>query len=358
MMSLLGSSVLAQGHPATIFERTLLRTGPGDTYPHIAELGAEVPVTIVERNDLGTWMRIVRADAPDTGNVDGWVMTGFLTFDESLRLSDIPVSDLPQADVSGIGDPDIVRLYQTPIVPTISDAMREVYARGQANGMHSNVVTKVGDSNSAARPYLPPSFEVAYQLGIYTYLYPAVEHFGDSFRTGSIAAKVGLNGFSVFDPAWTNSDECSANQYPLMCEYRVTRPTVALILFGPNDVRVLNTEQFQQQMSRIVEETLELGVIPVLSTFSTNPESANYFQAIRFNLILLDVAAQYNVPIINMWAAARTLPRYGLVQDGAHLSATGRSVSLRGQESRYGISLQNLVVLATLERIRQAIPLS
>ena len=344
-------TITADEYPAVIFERTDVHTGPGDTYEVIATLGAGVEVALTERNAIGNWLHITTSD-----DIDGWVMTGFITLPDDLQFSELAIADLPDADTSAILDEGVARLYETPIIAEISENMIEVYERGQELGNDIHVVTKIGDSNSAARPYLPPIADYPYDLGPYDFLQETVEFFADSFQTGSLAARVGLNGFSVFDSIWSNSEQCEPNEYPLACEYRVRQPGIALILFGPNDLRALNTEQYQQQMTRIVEETLAAGIIPVMSTFSSDPDADNWAQAVRFNNILLDVAAQYEVPIINLWSATSALPRRGIGEDAIHLTATGLDVKFNGQESRFGISLQNLLVLYTLDQIRQAIP--
>lgn len=342
----------------TISERTAVHAGPGHTYREIIWLGAEVEITVLERNAIGNWLYIQRAALPGTETIDGWVKTGFVNLPDDLKFSEFPVNDdLPDADTSGFLDPDIVRLYNEPVIPEIHDSVREIFAHGQELGNHPNVVTKVGDSNSASRVYLPSVGEVEYDLGPYDFLQDTVDYFGASFQTGSIAARVGMNAFSVFDPIWSNPEKCEANEAPLICEYRNTKPALSLIMYGPNDLRALNTDQYRAQMSQIVQQTLERGIIPVLSTFSSVREEDTWFQAVRFNIILLDIAESYDVPIINLWSAARALPRNGIGEDTIHLTTAGASVDLNGLESRYGISLQNLIVLCTLDRIREVLEL-
>lgn len=359
LLGLLTTFTHAQADSAfvtTIMERTAVRTGPGHTYPEVIWLGAGVEVHVLARNTIGNWLQVEREALPGTEAVEGWLRTGYLQLPEGVTFSELPVNDtLADADTSGFMDADIIRLYETPVLPVISDAMHDVYQLGQDMGNHPAVVTKVGDSNSASSVYLPPLEVGNYELGPYDFLQDAVDYFGESFRQGSIAARVGMNAFSVFDPVWAGAD-CDDNEAPLLCEYRLTKPAVALVMFGPNDLLALNTEQYREQMTRIVEESLAQGVIPVLSTFVSRRDADTWFQAVRFNLILLDIAAEYEVPLINLWSAVRGLPYDGIGTDDVHLTAAGASVDLdSGHESRYGISLQNLIVLHTLERIRELI---
>jgi hypothetical protein len=128
-------------------------------------------------------------------------------------------------------------------------------------------------------------------------------------------------------------------------------------MFGPNDIRALNSERYREQMARLVEESLAAGVIPVLTTFSSSEEDADLrAQAIRFNLIIVEIAGQYQVPLINLWAAAQILPNYGIGDDGVHMTVGGGRVNFtEGQEARYGVSLQNLLVLYTLDTLRREV---
>lgn len=348
------SAAMQTTHLATVTERTGLRAGPGDTYALIATLNPGTPATIIERNRPGNWLHI-RAESSG-GDLEGWAMTGFFDLGD-VRFSQVLVNTMvPDADVSQVADPDLAQLYGVPVIPRISPAMQEVYAQGQEIGIDSSAVTKVGDSNSASRLYLTPIGDGNYNLGPYDFLQATVDFFGGSLATPSVAARVGLNAFSLFDPIWADPTQCESGETPLQCEYRRKMPAVSVIMFGPNDLRALNSEQYTQQITRIVEETLDHGIIPVLSTFSANPDDDIWFQAVRFNLILTDIAAQYEVPIVNLWAAARALPRYGMGEDNVHLTSSGTAVNFStGYESRYGVSLQNLIVLQTLDEIRRAV---
>ncbi len=341
------------------YEVTTVYAGPGDTYPQVGLLPAGQIVRLLERSYTGNWLYIVAPDRPtdegETADLFGWILTGFVDMD-GIALSTIPVDDLPDAGPEFDPEGEMRdALYAVPVVPrTISDEMREVYAAGKALGNHDDVVVKVGDSNSANRLYLTPIGEGNYDLGPYDFLADTVDHFGASMADRSVAAQVGLNAFSVFDPFWANSNDCEPNEAPLNCLYRVREPFAAVILFGPNDLRVLNREDYEAQMRRIIEETMAAGVIPVISTFSGNPDAAMYGQALRFNGILVELAAEYGVPMVNLWLATGVLPNRGIGADDVHLTAAGEAVDFTGgREARFGVPLQNLIVLHTLDVLRR-----
>lgn len=341
---------------ARIAHPSAVHAGPGDTYEQSGELYPGDSVKIIERSDTGNWLRVEYA-VPDTSSeADGWVLTGTLQLTPDFHLSDVAVNDsLPDADLSRISDRALAALYRVPVVPDISAAMEDIYARGQALGNAPGVVTKVGDSLSAHSLYLSPLSAGNYDLGPYDYLADTARYFAESLETHSAAARIGLTTFSVFDPAWSSA-RCEPDESPLACEYRLKMPSVAFIMFGANDVGLLTDEQYEEHLRQIVDETLARGIIPVLSTFAASPDADTWPRALRFNRIVVEIADDYDIPLINLWAAARALPDNGLGDDGAHLTVSGERINFAtGYEALYGVSLQNLLALVTLDKIRREI---
>lgn len=339
---------------ARLTEGTEIRAGPGSTYEVVAPIPGGTEVTLIARSRVGNWVEIQTGG--DLRNVRGWIQTGYVAMD-GIRLSTLTVRVAADADMNTITDPNLLRLFAAPIVPEISESMRVVYAQGQALGNLPNMVVKVGDSNSANPYYLVPIRTHPVELGPYDFLQDAVAFFGPTLPEEFITARVGLNTYSLFDPSWADRADCTRGETPLACEYRLTKPAIAIVMFGPNDIRALNSERYREQMARVVEESLAAGVIPVLTTFSSSERDADLrAQAIRFNLIIVETAGQYQVPLINLWAAAQTLPNYGIGSDGVHMTVGGGRVNFtEGQEARYGVSLQNLLVLHTLDTLRREI---
>lgn len=340
---------------ATSYRQTYIHAGPGHTYVDVGTLNPGIPVEVVERNTIGTWLRVQRLGSDGSIAVDGWVMTGFLNLPPELTYSQIPVNiDLADADPSRVNSNSMSELYTVPIIPTISDTMVSVYWRGQAFGNQANVITKVGDSLSASDQYLSLFSAPEYELGPYDFLEATLLYYRESTAEESVAAQIGLSTYVVFDPIWADDERCAPNETPLACEYRNKQPSVAFIMFGPNDVRSMTEVEYAEQMRRIVEESLLAGVIPVLFTFSTHEDEEFFWQSINFNLELVALAEEYDVPLVNLWAAARPLPQFGLDEDLVHLAHSGFDTLKydTGHETWYGISLQNLLALRTLHNIR------
>lgn len=343
---------------ATAYQAIAVHSGPGQTFQQTDLLNPGVVVSIIERNRIGNWVHVVRTASNGQIALDGWVVTGYLKHDDNLRLSQVPVNDsLPDADPANAEYESTARLYAVPVIPKVSRKMQGVFHYGQALGNHRNVVTKVGDSVSANPLYLWPMSRGDHDLGPYDFLDETVRFFGPSLRVPSVASRIGMTTYVIFDPLWADKDKCNPGESPLDCEYRLKHPAIAMIMFGPNDVRHMTDADFDRQMRQIVDQTLARGIIPVLSTFSVSPDDELWWQSINFNLRLTEIAAEDEIPLINLWSAARILPNYGLDQDGIHMLNSGFK-NLRfstGHEAWYGTSLQNLLSIRMLDELRHTL---
>jgi hypothetical protein len=292
---------------------------------------------------------------------DGWIISGYLNFDLEFHLGDVAVNTtLPDADA----DTDMSQLhalYLAPVIPTISDAMREVYRHGHNDlRNYSYVITKVGDSMTADDLYLKPMSRDDNVLRPYDYLGDAVSYFGASTSVDSVAARVGMTTYTVFDPAWADKTVCHPRETPLDCEYRRKRPSIALIMFGANDLKRMDDVHFDQQIRMIVADSISHGVIPVLSTFSYDPAAPLWLQSVLFNRRLVKIASDEQVPLINLWLAARSLPSYGLEDDDIHMKHWGFEYMKfdHGSAAFSGAALRNLLSIRTLDEIRRTVILN
>lgn len=342
----------------TAYQDAVVYAGPGETFQQINILRPGIEARIIERNRIGTWVRVLRTGSDGKTVMDGWVISGYLNLSPELFFSDIAINDeLTDADPSTVNSQSLSELYGYPVMPTVSEAMREVYEQGQTAGNRSSAVSKVGDSLVANPMYLQPMSQNNAALGAYDYLNDTLTYFGQSAGLESAAARIGLGSYSIFDPMWADKARCSAGEGPLDCEYRLKKPSVALVMFGPNDVKHATTEDYTEHMRQLIEASLEKGVIPVLFTFSYDPNNELWWNAINFNLALGDLATEYDVPLVNLWAAARILPDYGLDVDHLHMKNSGFTYLkfTGGNEAFYGVTLQNLLALRVLEEIRETV---
>ena len=142
---------------ASSYWQIVVYAGPGTTFQQTNLLNPGIPVHIIERNRVGSWVRIIRQDDEGATVMDGWVLTGYLNIDPALRFSHVPVNaNVADADPTNIDSQSMKLLYEVPVMPTLGDTMRDVFAAGQSLGNNPRAVTKVGDSVVANPLYLAP----------------------------------------------------------------------------------------------------------------------------------------------------------------------------------------------------------
>lgn len=229
-------------------------------------------------------------------------------------------------------------LFETPLLVVPAEHIRQIFARGQASGLNDKFLLSVGDCNSESHWYLQslldntpaqgkeadPSFyqDVEIQAVIQEY-HDALAFKGQSVNTG-------LNAMSVMDPFWANPNLCPSGTSPLACDYQAKRPFASLIMFGANDIKVLNTAGYESALRDIIEFSLEHNIVPILSTFTVRPlNDGSFEQGVRFNGVVVKLAQEYNVPLVNFWLAARDADGYGVLNDNAHLTVDGFNIRNR-----------------------------
>jgi hypothetical protein len=347
-----------------------MRSGPGEDYAVITQLSYGTRLILEGRTADGYW---IYAHASEQ-DARGWVTVFFLATETDTNTLALPIIEdartqapaaseaesedaaLPAEDSqnSAIIELLLGRLNAVPVVPeTISERTREIFLRGQAMGRRPDVVTLVGDCHSFRAHFMYPFHTGDYTLGAYGYLAETAQYFGaNSFVERSITANDGMHSAALVDPTWANPAYCDEWESPLQCEFRLRQPSIAIFLMGIVDLSGYSVEQFDLYMRRAVRETIEAGVVPVLNTFPSVTEELE----LRFNNVILDIAEDEQIPVINFWLAARALPNNGLDDDNVHLSgyrSWATRVDFDGvNEWREAIVLRNLITLQTLDVIR------
>ena len=253
-------------------------------------------------------------------------------------------------------------LSGNPAVSRIDKRYLDIFERGQALGNDAHAFTKIGDCNTDTSYFLAAFDWGQYALGPYHDLEPSINYYAGWFEHVSLAGQVGYNALTVLDPLWVDPKICAPQngEGALACEYRLNRPSVVVMMFGPNDMINLTEQQFTDAVRQILDLSINDGVIPVITTFTWH-EDRDWLTALRFNVILVDLADEYGVPLINFWRAARDLPNLGLVEGYTHLTAsdpTGGDFAIsfaHGEETESGYALRNLLTLRVLDRLRREV---
>lgn len=246
--------------------------------------------------------------------------------------------------------------------PKVANHVLAIFEEGQELGNRAGIFSKVGDSLTVSRRFLYPFGIADYDTGEYDYLENIISaysetnaHSGNSFINSSMASGEGWSANAVLNPVYANEQYCQPGESPLFCEYRLIRPSIALIMFGTNDAGFRTGREFSRDMQNIILITEGLGIIPVLSTIPNRPDVEA--QIILFNDIIRDLALEHELPMIELYYETVNLPNYGLTFDNVHLSSppNGLSASFDPINLQYGYTLRNFLSLEKLYAIHQVI---
>ncbi len=318
-----------------------LRAAPSTNSDILTLLEPDTPLTILGLSQDRKWLR-VQTEADQIG----WVFAQYV--DVHIDLDTLfPVGG-----------------STTRLLPAVVDHIRSVYASGQRLGNHPDVFAKIGDSITKSILTLDPIGDGLYELGDYTNLQGVIDFYSrtptrddhNSFNDESLAAEVGWTTYRVLNPAESNPDVCEEGESPLVCEYRVLQPSVALIMFGTNDVSVLDPDNFRANLNTIVNLTEARGIIPILSTIPVRIHYETECQ--QFNAIIVSVATQHSIPLVDYGGAMLPLGSDGYDLDKVHPSVPPKgyvgAADFRAANLHYGYVIRNLTALQMLDLVWQA----
>lgn len=313
-----------------------LRAEPGTTGEILAELKPNTLLNAVGRTADNTWLQVVSID-----HQAGWV---------SLAYVDVS-GDLELLEVTGIAveAPDTAIAY----ISGISATAREIFMQGRARGNRAFAFSLVGDSNTDNPAFLHAFDLGRFDLGAYSHLAPTISYFAGSFSRDSAAAVGSFSTAKVLDPAFADG-RCNAGESPLACEYRLQRPSVALILLGTGDQHAWQT--FEGRYRQVIEHTIAQGVVPVLITKADDLESTENTAPYDFtNNVIRTLAVEYDVPLLDLRRAVEGLPNRGCLPDGFHYNTPpdGRSTTFDADHLQYGYTMRNLTALQVLDALRR-----
>lgn len=319
-----------------------LRAAPSIESAVLDQLYSGAALRIISRTTDNSWLE-VETERYSTG----WVYAEYV--EVRIVLEDIPVR-------VGVGT---ALDYGAVVIGDVEHA-RTIFQRGQQLGNRADVFAKVGDSITVSGHMLHPISRRLYNLDQFAYLQPVIDYFSatpardrDSFGNTSLAAGVGWSAAAVLDTQYANAELCAPGESPLLCEYRLVKPGIALIMFGTNDVGYVEASVYRHNMERIAAISIDSGVLPVLSTI---PARVGYEERVdQFNQIVRETALAYRIPLWDYARAMATAGAVGIDEDGVHPSIPPRgyegAADFRPHNLYYGYVLRNLTALHVLDAL-------
>ncbi len=209
----------------------------------------------------------------------------------------------------------------------------------------------------STNPYFLADYDLGpdvYRLGDYADLQPTIDYFKNSFSRPSLAAKKGLSTAGVLASLWSDWKYCSSNETPLDCEFRIHHPSFAIISLGTNEAYDVKQDRstFEPRLRRIIEHSIDQGVVPILSTKADNDEGDYYI-----NYVTARLAMEYELPLWNFWKAVQSIPKHGM-RSSDHLTfAPTKSYTdfSKPENLMYGMQVRNLTALELLDVVRREI---
>lgn len=262
------------------------------------------------------------------------------------------------------------------LVPPLTSHLEKIASRGARLGNHPGVVAKIGDSITASPSFLqalacwPPNLsqwgELRGTLGFFgrTPVPKGSEEaqcpVSNSYSRLGVAAVGGWRAADALLPR-ESFPECQGLP-AVSCELQLLRPSVALIMFGTNDLEDFTAVQFRLDLARVARLVSSAGTIPVISTIPPRARWPFSQRVARFNAEIAGLAENRGLPLWNYWRqmVEPGAPRLGLSRDGVHPSVRCppcTAIDFRPVGLRQGYALRNLGALRVLDRLRQNVPL-
>jgi hypothetical protein len=244
-----------------------------------------------------------------------------------------------------------------PVIPMVSQNAKLIYQRGLVMGNDPHAFSKVGDCQSIPTYFLSyfdlPGY---YDLGAYISLQQTIDWYAGSFSRASLAVKGGFNAAAILSPLRADPQQCTPDENPIECEFRLHQPSVAIISL--EEWWAGHPENYETYMRQILDYTIEQGVLPIIATKADNLEGNNLI-----NQTIAKLADEYDIPIWNFWLAVQTLPNHGLIaydssgkEDMFHLThSEGYYFYDDPANTESGWSIRNLTALQALDAVQRAL---
>ena len=210
-----------------------------------------------------------------------------------------PTSE-PQASPTALAD-----WKRLPVIPeNVDPSLQKVYEKGLEMGNDPHAFSIFGDCQERPKDFFG-AFETDPTVveSLSPELQEVVANFQGSFNRESPTAQDGTTPGALLWNQWHRGEYgCNFSETPVQCELRIHRPSFVIIQIGTH-FESRNTEYLR----RVILQLLDAGVVPILATKADNREKDE-----RINRDMSMLAAEYDLPLWNFWAALSDLPNRGL----------------------------------------------
>ncbi len=226
-------------------------------------------------------------------------------------------------------------------IPRITPKQRAIWQNSVRAGKGLNLFTVAGDCNSQPSVYLRRLASGQFDAStLEPRLQAITQRFAPSFGRVSLAAQGGFGSHAMMDPTWADGALCGTTMGPFECELWVSRASIVFISLGTQEQ--YTWRDFEKHYRPIIEHALSEGVLPVLMTKADDIETLAGAPSGYINNVIRRLAGEYDVPLLDFWAATRDLPNNGLIDEGDkdfHLSYAGL-------DRKILVTLQTLAAIA------------
>jgi hypothetical protein len=278
------------------WQNAYFRSAPSVNAPTLAPLVQGASFSVVGRTQDNQWLAL---SAP---NFSGWLPAGFGEVTGDLSL-------VPEAKQTL---PAFAKNTNTQAIAgwiTLGPRAKALYQQAIKSGRDGRMFSIAGDSNSTWQRNMGRIAAGNFSLGNSSYLRTIVARFDPSFARVSAAVGGGFRAADMFDPAMSQarSKACRPDEGMFACELRLSNAAIVFIQLGTGDKFVWR--DYEANMRRMIEHALSQNVLPVLVTKADDLESIQGGASFNFiNDTIRKLAAEYQLPLEDFYAATRTLP--------------------------------------------------
>lgn len=278
------------------WQNAYFRSAPSVNAPTLAPLVQGATFNVVGRSEDDQWLAL---SAP---NFTGWLPAGF--GEVAGDLSSVP--EVKQTL------PAFAKNTNTQAVAdwiTLGPRAKSLYQQAIKSRRDGRMFTIAGDSNSTWQRNIGRIAAGNFSFGKFSHLRNVVSRFDPSFARVSAAVGGGFRAADMFDPdkSQTKSKECKPDEGMFACELRLSNAAIVFIQLGTGDKFVWR--DYEANLRRMIEHALANNVLPVLVTKADDLESIQGGASFNFiNDTIRKLAAEYQLPLEDFYAASRTLP--------------------------------------------------